>query len=145
MALSSRDQAYALLDEAASVAARVGADHNLMWTAFGPANVGAHRVDVSVDLGDAGSAIAHAGKIRMAQLGLPERKAMVHLDTARALAQWGKWDRAFLAIREAENEAPEEVRRRPAVHQMIDDLAQRSPNSLQGRIREYTEHISAGT
>jgi hypothetical protein len=52
------------------------------------------------------------------------------IDTARALTQWGKWDRAFNAIRRAERYAPEEIRQRAAVHRMIDELARRSPTTL---------------
>jgi hypothetical protein len=136
-----RDQAYTLLDEAANAAARLGADRNVCWTAFGPANVGAHRVAVAVDLGDAGSAVAQAADIELGQLKLPERKAMVLLDTARALTHWGKWDDAFTTIQEAERQAPEEVRSRPAIHGLIDDLVQRSPSSLKSHIREYSERI----
>jgi hypothetical protein len=140
-----RDHAYALLNEAARAAAHLGADRNLRWTAFGPANVAAHRVAVAVDLGDAGSAVAQAEKIEMRRLRLPERKAMVLLDTARALTQWGKWERAFEAIRAAEQQAPEEVRTRPVVHHMISELAQRSPAPLRRRVSEYATHVGAST
>jgi hypothetical protein len=138
-----RDQAYDLLDSAERAADLVGADLNLRWTAFGPANVLAHRVAVAVDLGDAGSAVAYAKKIEMATLELPERKAMVLLDTARALTQWGKLERAFDAIRQAERFAPEEVRRRPSVHQMIVELSQRSPAPLQRQIQAYAASVRA--
>jgi transcriptional regulator with XRE-family HTH domain len=122
-----RDQAYQLLDAAADAGSRLDVDGNLRWTSFGPTNVTAHRIAVSVELGDAGSAVAHAAKIDLSALELPERRAVVLLDVARALAQWGKWERAFDAVRRAEREAPEEVHGRPAVHRLIKDFAERSP------------------
>jgi hypothetical protein len=136
-----RDQAHALLDEADRAARHLGADRNLLWTAFGPTNVTAHRVGVAVELGDAGTAVAYANKIDLAALDLPERKAMVLLDTARALSQWGKWDRAFDAIRRAERHAPEEIRQRAAVHHLIDELAQRSPATLRRHVQNYADQI----
>jgi hypothetical protein len=138
-----RDRAQTLLDETARAADHLGSDGNLHWTAFGPANVAAHRVAVAVELGDAGTAVASAAAVDLARLQLPERKAMLLLDTARALTQWGKWDRAFDAIRSAERHAPEEVRARPAAHRLINELAQRSPNPLQRRVRAYARQIGA--
>ncbi|GLZ00757.1 hypothetical protein Acsp02_80090 [Actinoplanes sp. NBRC 103695] len=136
-----RDQAYELLNFAAGTAEHLGMDGNLLWTAFGPTNVTAHRVAVAVELGDAGSAVAYAKEIDLAALKLPERKAMVLLDTARAYTQWGKADNALGAIRQAERYAPEEVRRRPAVHQLIDELAQRSPAALRRRVQQYAARV----
>jgi hypothetical protein len=136
-----RDRAHMLLNEAARAADHLGSDGNLHWTAFGPTNVAAHRVAIAVELGDAGTAVASAKAVDLARLQLPERKAMLMLDTARALMQWGKWERAFDAIRSAERHAPEEVRARPAVHMMINQLAERSPSPLQRRVRAYARLI----
>ena len=69
----TRDQAHHLLDEADRAARYLGADRNLLWTAFGPTNVTAHRIAVAVELGDAGTAVAYASKIDLAALDLPER------------------------------------------------------------------------
>ncbi len=66
---------------------------------------------------------------------------MVLIDTARALTQWGKWDRAFDAICRAEYYAPEEIRRRAAVHHLIDELASRSPMTLRHQVQNYAEKI----
>ncbi len=139
-----RDRANDMLDAAAGAASHLAVDSNLLWTAFGPTNVTAHRVAADVELGDAGSAIAHARKINIEALDLPERKAMVFLDTARAFTQWGKLEQAFDAIRQAEVHAPEEVRRRPAVHELIDELAQRSPVALRRRIQHYVAQVRGG-
>lgn len=139
------DRAHTLLNEADQVATHLGTDRNLYWTAFGPTNVAAHRVAVAVELGDAGTAVRLAAKVDLTKLELPERKAMLLLDTARAYSQWGKWERAFDSIRHAERYAPEEIRTRPAVQAMIDELVQRSPVPLQRRLREYARQVGASS
>jgi hypothetical protein len=138
-----RSRAQTLLDEAARAARHLGRDDNLYWTAFGPTNVAVHRVAVAVELGDAGSAVTFARSVDLAKLQLPERRAMLLLDTARALTQWGKWERAFEAIRSAERQAPEEVRARPATHTMINQLAQRCSGPLQRRVHAYARQVGA--
>ncbi len=60
-----RDLAHHLLDEADRDAHVLGADLNLIWTAFGPTNVSAHRIAVAVELGDAGTAVTHANTINL--------------------------------------------------------------------------------
>lgn len=72
------------------------------------------------------------------ELVAPERRAVVMLDTARALTQWGRYERAFGAIQTAERHAPEEVRSRQPVHALINTLAQRAPAPVQRRVREYS-------
>jgi hypothetical protein len=138
-----RDDAHVLLDEAAAAAARVSGNENARWTAFNPANVLVHRVAVAVELGDAGTAVSLARTIALGQMAVPERRAMLMLDTARALTQWGRYERAFTAIRSAEGHAPEEVRGRRAVHQLITDLARRAPAPLQRRVHDYAISVGA--
>jgi transcriptional regulator with XRE-family HTH domain len=140
-----QDGANALLTDADRAARHLGTDRNLYWTAFGPTNVTAHRVAVAVELGDAGTAVRLAATVDLQKLELPERKAALLLDTARAFSQWGKWERAFDAIRHAERYAPEEIRTRPAIHTMINELAQRSPVPLQRRVREYARQVGANS
>ncbi|WP_432983018.1 hypothetical protein [Dactylosporangium sp. CA-233914] len=134
-----RARAGVLLDEASATAERVGGgDGNANWTAFGPANVLAHRVAVAVELGDAGAAVDVASTINLRELAAPERRAVVLLDTARALTQWGKYERALDAIQAAERHAPEEVRSRRPAHSLINTLAQRAPAPVQRRARDYS-------
>ncbi|BCB74547.1 helix-turn-helix transcriptional regulator [Phytohabitans flavus] len=131
------DVANALLSEADAAARHVGRDANIYWTAFGPTNVRVHRVAVAVELGDVNTAIAVAGTVDLHQLAVPERKAMLLLDTARAYLQWAKFEQAFTTIRQAERHAPGEVRARPHTHRMLQDLYQRSPRYLRQQLREY--------
>lgn len=125
-----RARALALLDEAEQTARRLGGDHNHRWTAFGPTNVLLHRVSIAVELGDAGQAVHQARQIDPARVPLMERKVVLHLDTARAYAQWGKLREAHTALTTAERLAPEELKERPMVHRLVDELRTRSTGHL---------------
>lgn len=135
------DTANALLDEAGNAARQLGGDHNHRWTAFGPTNVQLHRVNVAVTLGNAGTALQEARRVNLDQVPITERKAVLLLDTARALTQWGKHERAYHAIRAAEQLAPEEVTSRPAGRRLVRELATTAPPSLKREIREYAQQI----
>ena len=97
-----RDGTMTLLNEAGQAGSRLGSDYNHRWTAFGPANVLLHRINVAVRLGDAGSAINYARKVNLEQLTVTERKASFFVDTAQAFSQWGKHEKAYHALRAAE-------------------------------------------
>jgi len=138
-----RDASMTLLDEAGRAGARLGSDHNHRWTAFGPANVLLHRINVAVRLGDAGSAVSHARSVDLDQLTVTERKATFFVDTAEAFRQWGKHEKAYQALRAAEQVAPQEVRSRPAVRQLVTDLLATAPPTVRPHLREFAARIGA--
>jgi tetratricopeptide (TPR) repeat protein len=140
---ADRDTALGLLDEADALAARLGQDANERWTAFGPTNVLLHRVSAAVSLGDAGQAVAYAQRVPLDKIILAERRACLFVDVARALNQWGKPERAMRALLAAEDTAPEEVRTRPAVRRLVDDLVRSAPSSLYPDIRDLADRIGA--
>jgi hypothetical protein len=132
-----RDGSTTLLDEAGQAGSRLGSDYNHRWTAFGPANVLLHRIHVAVRLGDAGSAINHARKVNLDQLTVTERKASFFVDTAQAFSQWGKHEKAYHALRAAEELAPQEVRSRPAVRRLVSDLLATAPPTVRPHLSEF--------
>jgi hypothetical protein len=128
---SARD----LLREAHAVAERVGPDKNEYHTAFGPVNVGIHRVSALVELGEGGTAVQAAAIVPKQQLAqVPRERRANHLvDVARGYSHWGKRDQALATLLDAERLAPAEVRFRPMARATITDLVQRSrgaPNTL---------------
>jgi tetratricopeptide (TPR) repeat protein len=137
----NRGGALTLLDEADEASRRLGTDSNHHWTAFGPTNVVLHRVNIATTLGDAGQAIEHARHVKLDQVHITERRAALFVDVARAYNQWGRYEHAYQAIRQAEAIAPEEIRSRPAVHRLIADLVVRSPATVQSKIREYANQL----
>lgn len=138
-----RNASLTLLDEAGQAGSQLGSDYNHRWTAFGPANVLLHRVNVAVRLGDAGAAIDHARHVNLDLLQVTERKASFFVDTAQAFAQWGKHEKAYHALRAADQLAPQEVRSRPMVRRMISDLLATAPPTVRPHLREFAGQIGA--
>ena len=135
----NRATARELLSEADDAATRLGIEGNLRWTAFGPANAALHRVNIAVTLGDAGTAVDVARGVDLNTIEVTERKATLLVDVARAFLQWGRHEKAFLALRAAEEVAPEEVTGRPSVHRVVRELLVSAPPS----IRRDTEQFAA--
>jgi hypothetical protein len=136
-----RHRAYELLGEAEDAAGRVGSDHNLRWTAFGPVNASLHRVSIALTLGDAGTAIDVARTVDLDKIDVTERKASFLMDTARAFLQCGRHERAYLALRAAEKIAPEEITGRPSAHRLVRDLVTTAPPSIQRQAEDFARHI----
>jgi transcriptional regulator with XRE-family HTH domain len=136
-----RATAHELLGEADEAARQLGVDGNLRWTAFGPINVKLHRVNVSVMLGDAGTAIDVARRIDLSKIVVTERKASLFIDTARAFVQWGKHEKAYVALRAAEETAHEEVAGRPSVRKLVSDLARSAPLSVKPDAEEFARQL----
>jgi tetratricopeptide (TPR) repeat protein len=141
----NRGDALALVDEADQAADRLGADGNHHWTAFGPTNVLLHRVNLATTLGDAGTAIDYARRVDLDRVPVVERRAALYVDVARAFNQWGRYEQAYHAIRQAETIAPEEIRSRPAVHRLVADLVIRAPRTVRSQLRQYADEIGVQT
>jgi len=137
----NRRKALELLAEVEDAGTRLGEDRNLRWTAFGPTNAKLHRVNIAVTLGDAGTAIDVARTVNLGKVDVTERRASFLLDTARAFLQYGKHDKAYLALRAAEEMAPEEIAGRPAVHRLVRDLITSAPPSTQRQAEDFAHRI----
>jgi transcriptional regulator with XRE-family HTH domain len=118
----SRSSASELIGEAQATATRLGHDANHRFTAFGPANVTLYQVSIAQVLGDNGTAIEHAKTLRPAAIPTAERRGRYWIDVARAYHQWGKPEPCYRALLSAEQAAPAEVRYRPPVHRIAEDL-----------------------
>ncbi|WP_237536926.1 hypothetical protein [Streptomyces sp. SID5785] len=104
-----RATTQAFLREADAMAARLGADGNHMWTAFGPTNVAIHKVATAGELGDFQVAAELGPQVDTS--GLPvERRVRHNLEVARALTAWNRTDDALSVVLDAEEMAPEQVR-----------------------------------
>ena len=136
-----RATAHELLDEADGAAQRLGADGNLRWTAFGPTNARLHRVNVAVTLGDAGTAVDVARGIDLSTITVTERKATLLIDTARAFLQWGRHEKAYIALRAAEKIAHEEVAGRPSVHRLVRELIVSAPPTVRRDAAHFATRV----
>jgi hypothetical protein len=56
-----------------------------------------------------------------------ERKATLLIDVARAFLQWGRHEKAYIALRAAAATAHEEVSGRPLVHRLLRELRTTAP------------------
>lgn len=130
-----------LIREAHEVAGLVGAARNDYHTAFGPVNVGIHRVSALVELGEGGSAVEAAAVVPRHDLGqLPRERRANHLvDVARGYSQWGRREQALTTLLDAERLAPAEVRCRPMARATITDLIHRS----RGTVPDMLEQLAA--
>ncbi|HYZ52396.1 MAG TPA: helix-turn-helix transcriptional regulator [Streptosporangiaceae bacterium] len=138
---SKRGIAHELLAEADDAGRQLGVDGNLRWTAFGPTNARLHRVNIAVTLGDAGTAIDTARSIDLSKITITERKASLLIDTARAFLQWGKHEKAYLALRAAEQTAPEEVAGRPSVHRLVHELVISAPPTVRRDAERFATQL----
>ncbi len=136
-----RGSAHNLLGEADEAARQLGADDNLRWTAFGPANAMLHRVNIAVTLGDAGTAIDVARRVDLSKVTVTERKAALYIDVARAFLQWGRHEKAYTALRAAEATAHEEVAGRPSVHRLVRDLRAAAPPGIRRDVDQFAAQI----
>jgi transcriptional regulator with XRE-family HTH domain len=136
-----RGTAHELLDEADEAGKRLGVDGNLRWTAFGPTNATVHRVNIAVTLGDAGTAIDVARAVDLSKIPVTERKASLLIDVSRAFLQWGRHEKAYIALRAAEATAHEEVSGRPSVHRLIRELLATAPPSVRRDAEEFAVQI----
>jgi hypothetical protein len=136
-----RHAANELLGEADETARRLGFDGNLRKTSFGPTNAKLYRVNLAVTLGDAGAAVDAARKVDLNLIPTAERKATFLVDTARAFLQWGKHERAWIALRAAEETAHEEVTGRPSVHRVVRELVTTAPPGMRREAEQLAAQI----
>jgi len=137
----NRSAASELIGEARRTATRLGHDANDRHTAFGPANVTLYQVSIAQVLGDNGIAIEHARTLRPAAIPTAERQGRYWIDVARAYHQWGKPDNCYRALLAAERAAPAEVRYRPPVHRMTEDLLRADNRSAVPGLRAFARRI----
>ncbi|WP_406186222.1 multiprotein-bridging factor 1 family protein [Streptomyces sp. NBC_01006] len=123
-----RDQALVMIREAAR-AARDLPDIAPAGRLFPvtPAAVDLYAVGVHWALGDAGTALEAGRKLHADQFPTIERKGRMHTDLARAWWQRSKPEQTVGELLAAARLAPGEVRDRPAIRQIVDDLYAKHP------------------
>lgn len=120
-------EAWRRLDQARVLAEMLGQDGNFAWTAFGPTNVGIHRVTVAAELGDPATALRATESVDLYRLpeGLKSRRAQLHLDLGWAEVQRKRDADAVLHLLEAERIAPESVRYNVIVGELVRSMLAR--------------------
>ncbi|WP_175454956.1 helix-turn-helix domain-containing protein [Actinopolyspora saharensis] len=104
-------------------------ERNAMGQHFGPANLGVWTISVGVELGDGAAVYDQAfPAIDQSALASADRVAMLHLDSARALAQeGGKRDaEAVRLVDNADRTAPARIRQDPVTRELVSTLTSRA-------------------
>jgi transcriptional regulator with XRE-family HTH domain len=130
--------------QAAELAERLGAvDADHLWTAFGPANVELHGLDLALNLGNPREAVRRADRLDPRRLAVPERKARYWIDVSRAYMAESRRDdaAAVSALLEAERSDPWEVQHQAVVRAVVRVLLHRERRSATPGLRGLAERV----
>lgn len=129
------------LREHALPAARMTGDTNVMWTVFGPTNVGLHAVSVETEMGEAGEALRLADDVDISGTPSLERKTTFALEVARCYEQKRDDPGVFLHLVNAEASGPEDMRYNPLARDLVQGLLKRARPTYAPQVRALAERI----
>ncbi|MFF6874666.1 helix-turn-helix domain-containing protein [Streptomyces sp. NPDC012474] len=135
-----RDTTQDFLTEAKEVARYVAFDRPDAWANFSPTNVALHEVSAAVSFGDAGIALHTARPLMRRHIPVPERRAALWVDTARAYSQQGRLADGYQALRIAESCAAQDIRR-PAVRELVADMAARDRRRALPELHHFSRQL----
>lgn len=127
------DQAHMHLGEAEQIAAETGDAMKVHWLAFGPTNVGVHRVSVLAELDQYGEAVEAAETTRIPQEWPNSRTSHHYAEVARSLLWTGNLDRSFENLLNARKAAPQQAKYHPTVRETyagLEAARRRLPDSF---------------
>ncbi|MFF9124404.1 helix-turn-helix domain-containing protein [Streptomyces sp. NPDC014889] len=135
-----RDTTQEFLTEAQEVARYVAFDRPDAWANFSPTNVALHEVSAAVSFGDAGIALQIARPLMRRHIPVPERRAALWVEAARAYSQQGRLADGYQALRIAESCAAQDVRR-PAVRELVADMAARDRRRALPELHHFSRQL----
>nr|WP_282547978.1 helix-turn-helix transcriptional regulator [Streptomyces rochei] len=135
-----RDTTHDFLTEAKEVARYVAFDRPDAWANFSPTNVALHEVSAVVSFGDAGIALQTARPLMRRHIPVPERRAALWVEAARAYSQQGRLADGYQALRIAESCAAQDVRR-PAVRELVADMAARDRRRALPELHHFSRQL----
>ncbi|GGK62705.1 transcriptional regulator [Planomonospora parontospora subsp. parontospora] len=120
--LWNQSEAEHHLGEARQIAERLPANGNVFQTQFNRVNTTIHAVEVSMELGRPRDVITRAEQVEIAQIASSERQAHYWTCTAAGYHMNRKDNEAVEALLRADRVAPQHVRNRPLVRNIVRDL-----------------------
>jgi hypothetical protein len=126
--------------DAKEVARHVPADRSDAWADFDFIHVALHEVSALVALGDTGPALQAAHPLMRRRIPVPERRAALWLEVARAHSRQGRLADGYRALRIAEACAAQDVRR-PAVRDLVADMAARDRRRSLPELHEFSRRL----
>ncbi|MGD3108938.1 helix-turn-helix domain-containing protein [Streptomyces sp. YGL11-2] len=128
------------LTEAKEVARYVALDRPDAWANFSPTNVALHGVSAAVAFRDAGIALQAARPLMRRHIPVPERRAALWVEAARAYSQQGRLADGYQALRIAESCAAQDIRR-PAVRELVADMAARDCRRTLPELHHFSRRL----
>ncbi|TQM78196.1 DNA-binding XRE family transcriptional regulator [Saccharothrix saharensis] len=135
------------LDHAEQLAAALGHDGNIGFTAFGPTNVQIHRVSTAASADDPRLLLAQADPVDVTTLptGLHGRQGRFHLDNAWAHTQLGDDPLAVIHLLEVERVAPQLLATEQTGRTLVGELMTREQRSKTPGLRGLAKRIGVLT
>ena len=128
------------LQQAVPLAERTG-ERNTCWTAFGPINVAMHAVTVEVETGEAVEGLRLAERVEYVRSPSIERRVAFLIDQARGHQQRRDYASTLLLLQTAENEAPEDMRHRPAARNLLRAVIENGRRSVSQQAVQIAERL----
>ncbi|WP_243742271.1 hypothetical protein [Actinorugispora endophytica] len=126
--------------QAVAASGRTG-EGNVLWTAFGPANVALHAMYVELEDGATADALRIAAGVDPAPLPSRERHTTFFLDVARCYHQSQDEDAAVVHLLKAERTSPEDLRYDPVAHDVVRGVLKHARRSLAPQVHRLAERI----
>jgi transcriptional regulator with XRE-family HTH domain len=134
--------AHDRLRDKAWPAARRAGEGNVMWTVFGPTNVGLHAVSIEMETGEAAEALRLADDIDVSGSPSLERRTTFALEVARCYEQRRDDPGVFLHLVNAEASGPEDMRYNTLARDLVHGLLKRARPTYASQVRALAERIS---
>jgi hypothetical protein len=133
------------LAEATDIAARTGESENSAFAlAFGPANASVWSVGIALEEGRGGEAIALSEALDPETISTAERRSRFYVEKGRAYAMEGRYPEAMNALLTAEHIAPQYVRSRTVVRELVSYMLRRARKDLaSGELGRLAQRVGA--
>ncbi|MGW3166993.1 helix-turn-helix domain-containing protein [Streptomyces sp. NPDC001142] len=105
------------LDEAERIATATGEAIKVYWLAYGPTNVGVHRVSVATELSEYDTAARLGRELTVSPEWPASRRSHHYAEVARAQMWAGHLDDAFASLLRARKAAPQQAKYHPTVRE----------------------------
>lgn len=130
------------LEDARTVAARLGADRNDFRTSFGPTNVGMHAVHLAGEEGDATLALRYADDVEITPGVLPLERTTRYLIEVMQANRLRRDDLGTLyVLKQIEAQSPEEIKYFPVAREAIRDLLKRERSIYKADLRALATRV----
>ncbi|ROO88100.1 transcriptional regulator with XRE-family HTH domain [Actinocorallia herbida] len=133
------------LDEAVQAARRLPAYGNVFQTQFNLVNTAIHAVEISLELGRPRDVTNRSELVAIGDIDSRERQAHYWTCTAAGLAMNNKEDKAVDALLQADRTAPQHVRNRPLVRNLVRDLLTSPSHTRHRDVRALATKMSLDT